>query len=81
MLCSTMYNDAMKRTTIMADEETVERLQALARDRGVSFAEVAREALEQKAREYRPRPKSLGVADSGRRDVSRSAGVGRTPAR
>lgn len=76
-----MYNAVMKRTTIVADEETLARLRALARDRGVSFAEVAREALEEKAGEYRPRPKSLGVGDSGRRDVSRSASVGRTPTR
>jgi hypothetical protein len=76
-----MYNDAMKRTTIMAEESTLERLRALARERGVSFAEVAREALAEKAGEFRPRPKSLGIGDSGRHDVSRSAGVGRTPPR
>ncbi len=71
----------MKRTTIMAQEDTLERLRALARERGVSFAEVAREALDEKAGAFRPRPKSLGVGDSGRRDVSRVAGVGRTPSR
>lgn len=69
------------RTTIMADEGTVRRLRALAEDRGVSFAEVVREAMEDKAREYRPRPKSLGAGSSGRRDVSGKAGVGRTPPR
>ncbi len=56
-----MYNDAMRRTTIMADEETLERLRGLARDRGVSFAEVAREALEAKAKEYRPKPTFIGM--------------------
>jgi hypothetical protein len=71
----------MKRTTIMAEEKTVNRLQDLARDRGVSFAEVVREALEEKAREYRPRPRSLGLFDSGRKDVSTRAGMGRTPPR
>jgi hypothetical protein len=55
----------MKRTTIMAEERTLERLQALARDRGVSFAEVAREALEAKAAEYRPKPTIIGMFDSG----------------
>lgn len=60
-----MHNDVMKRTTIMADEGTLERLQALARDRGVSFAEVAREALEAKAAEYRPRLAIIGMFDGG----------------
>ena len=71
----------MKRTTIVAKEETLKRLQALARERDVSFAEVVREALEEKAGEYLPRPKSLGVGASGRSDISSNAGVGRTPAR
>lgn len=76
-----MYNDTMKRTTVLADDDLIRRLKALARDRGVSFAHVVREALEEKAREHRPRPRSLGVGDSGRRDVSRKAGVGRVPPR
>jgi hypothetical protein len=63
----------MERTTIMADEAVVERLRALARDRGVSFAEVVREALEVKAAEYRPRPRSLGLFSSGRDDGSMAA--------
>ena len=75
------HNDDMKRTTIMADDETLEKLRALAHARGVSFAQVAREALEQKAEEYRPRPSCLGVGSSKRRDVSRYAGVGRTEPR
>lgn len=71
----------MKRTTIVADEQTLERLRALARKRNVSFAEVVREALDDKASEHRPKPKSLGIAGSGRSDVSEKAGVGRTPPR
>ena len=71
----------MMRTTIMADEEIVERLKALARDRGVSFAEIAREALAEKAREYRPKATSLGLGSSRQHDVSGQAGVGRTPPR
>lgn len=55
----------MIRTTVMADEDTMRRLKALARDRGVSVSEVVREALETKAAEYRPRPRSLGIASSG----------------
>ncbi|MEX2274709.1 MAG: CopG family transcriptional regulator [Actinomycetota bacterium] len=69
----------MKRTTVMADEDVLERLRALARERGVSFAEVVREAVEEKADEYRPKPKSLGIGASGRPDVSSVAGVGRSP--
>jgi ribbon-helix-helix CopG family protein len=71
----------VKRTTIMAEESTLERLRALARERGVSFAEVTREALAQKAEEYRPRPKSLGSGQSGKLSVSDHAGVVRTETR
>lgn len=54
----------MKRTTIMAEPEVLDRLRALARDRGSSLAEVVREALEEKARQYRPKPTFLGIASS-----------------
>ena len=63
----------MKRTTIMADEETLGKLRDLARDKGVSFAEVARQALAEKAEELRPRLTSLGTFDSGRSDTSELA--------
>lgn len=69
----------MKRTTIMADEETLERLKALARDHEVSFAQVAREALEEKAAQYRPKPTCLGLFDSGRSDGSELASRGPVP--
>jgi predicted transcriptional regulator len=59
-----MYNDVMERTTIMADDETIERLRLIATERGVSFATVVREALQEKAREYNPRPRSLGAGES-----------------
>lgn len=78
-------NDVMKRTrirtTIMAEPEVLDRLRALARDRGTSLAEVVREALEEKAREYRPKPTSLGIASSGRSDVARTAATERVPPR
>lgn len=67
---NTMHNDAMERTTIMADPEVLDRLRSLARDRGVSLAEVVREALEEKAGEYRPKPRSLGIGASGRSDTA-----------
>lgn len=59
-----MYNEAMKRTTIMADEATVDRLRRLAGQRGVSFAQVVREALEDKAETFAPVPTSLGAGAS-----------------
>ncbi|MBI4730149.1 MAG: hypothetical protein HY775_11755 [Acidobacteria bacterium] len=65
----------------MSDERTLRKLRALAEDRGVSFAQVAREALDQKTAEYRPKPRSIGIGDSGRSDVSSRAGVGRTKPR
>lgn len=71
----------MIRTTIMADAQTLELLRALAEQRGVSFAQIAREALRAKAREYRPRPTCLGAGSSGKTDVSSRAGVGRTEPR
>jgi len=74
-----MYNAAMERTTIMADEAVVERLRALARDRGVSFAEVVREALDVKAAEYRPKPRGMGMFSSSTPDGSEVASEGRIP--
>lgn len=76
-----LHNDAMERTTIMADPEVLRALRALARSRGVSFAEVVREALEQKAKEHWVAPTCMGLGSSGRGDVSSIAGVGRTPPR
>ena len=63
----------MRRTTIVAPEELLERLRRVAADRGISLAAVVREALEEKAQTYRPRPRSLGIGDSGRSDIARRA--------
>jgi hypothetical protein len=43
----------IRRIDLLVDEETLERLKGLARERGVSFTEIAHEALEAKAAEYR----------------------------
>lgn len=43
----------MKRTTIMADEELLERLRAIARVEGLSLAEVIRQGMELRARPQR----------------------------
>lgn len=76
-----MYNEIIRRTTIMADEATLERLKALARDRGVSFAQVVREALEEKALSRRPRPRSLGIGQSAEGATARDVASGRQPPR
>jgi Ribbon-helix-helix protein, copG family len=44
-----MYSDAMKRTTIVAPEELLQRLRAVAREENTSLAEVIRQALEWRA--------------------------------
>ncbi len=71
----------MVRTTVMADQQTLDRLRAVAKDRGVSFATIVREALEDKAKEYRPKPKSLGMGSSGRSDIPTTEATERVPPR
>ena len=71
----------MERTSIMADEATLEMLKTMARDRGVSLAEVVREALEEKARSYRPRPTSLGAGQAPPSRTGAQQGSGRQPPR
>ncbi len=61
----------MRRTTIVASDELIERLRRAAADRGVSMATLIREALEEKAKSYRPRPRSLGIGDSGQTTIAR----------
>ena len=64
----------MKRTTIVAPEELLDRLRRAAAERGVSLATLIREALEEKARTCRPKPRSLGMGASGYTDTARRAG-------
>ncbi|MGH2459937.1 MAG: ribbon-helix-helix protein, CopG family [Chloroflexota bacterium] len=64
----------MKRTTIAAPEEVLDRLRRVAAERGISLATLIREALEDKARTCRPKPRSLGMGDSGRSDTARRTG-------
>jgi len=63
----------MVRTTVMADQLTMNKLKGLARERGVSLATVVREALEEKAMAYLPKPTWIGMFDSG--DTSDVAGT------
>jgi hypothetical protein len=71
----------MVRTTIMASEELLARLRCMAAERGVSMATLIREALEEKARSYRPRPRSLGIGASGYTDTARRTAEERPAAR
>ena len=64
----------LQRTTIVASEELLRRLRTVAAERGTSMAALVREALEEKVAQHRPKPKSLGIGDSGRTDLSRRAG-------
>lgn len=72
----------MRRTTIMADPETLERLRDIAREEGRSLADVIREALE--ARVARPRPPlrflGIGTSEPGTGPTAREVGeVSPTP--
>ncbi len=60
----------MERTTISIPEELHKRLRLIAAERRTSMAALVREALEEKADTYRPKPKSLGIGDSGYTDTS-----------
>ena len=54
----------MRRTTIMAEEDLLAQLQAIARDEGKPLAEVIREALRQRARTPQPPLQSVGTGRS-----------------
>jgi predicted transcriptional regulator len=60
----------MNRTTISLPPELHKRLRVLAAERGVSMATLIREAVEEKAKNLRPKPQSIGAGDSGRTDIS-----------
>lgn len=64
----------MIRTTISIDEETQRRLRRIAAERGISMAAVIREAIDEAVEQHAPKPRSLGVGESGVRDTARIAG-------
>jgi len=64
----------MQRTTIVTPEHLLKRLRQMAAERGTSMAALIREALEEKVGSHRPRPRSLGIGASGRRDTAQQAG-------
>jgi len=57
---------------IQADDELLERARRRAAERGVSIAQIVREALE-KELGGQPAPRSFGSFESGRGDLSRRA--------
>jgi ribbon-helix-helix CopG family protein len=67
----------MKRTTIMADEELLDRLRAAARREGRSLAEIIREGLLWRAERRPARLRFIGAAASSskRTDTARRAGT------
>ena len=64
----------MERTTLSLPEELLHRLRIVAAERGTSMATLVREAVEEKLREHRPRPRSLGVGASGKSDTAHVSG-------
>jgi predicted DNA-binding protein len=63
----------MHRTSLFLDEDTIKRIQKLARARGVSFATLVREALAQyvvEAEPSSPVPSIAGRFASGETDTS-----------
>ena len=61
----------MARTTISVPEELLQRLRLMAAEQRTSIASLVRDALEEKASSYRPRPRSLGIGASGHTDTAR----------
>ena len=60
----------MERTTISLPEELLQRLRLIAAARRTSMAALIREAVEEKVRSNPPKPRSLGMGDSGYTDTS-----------
>jgi hypothetical protein len=71
-----MYNNAVKRTTIVASEDLLERLRDIAQDERVSLAEVIRQGLEWRASqpERQPRFIASGRSTEAPYDTARRAG-------
>ena len=63
----------MERTTISIPDELLKRLRVIAAERGTSIAALVREALDEKVRSYRPRPRSWGIGASGYTDTASKA--------
>jgi predicted transcriptional regulator len=64
----------MERTTLMLPSEVRAKLRRIAAEREVSMATVIREAIDAQVAAARPRPRSLGIGDSGTTDTARRTG-------
>lgn len=69
-----LYNDGMKRTTVMLPEDLKETARKVAAQRRISLGTLIRAALQKEIAAARPKPKSLGIGASGRTDISRRIG-------
>ena len=71
-----MYNEDMKRTTIVADEKIMAEIEAIARAESVSVAHVIREGLRLRIEKERRIPSFIGAGSSQGRTVpsAREAG-------
>ena len=58
------------KTTIVLPNGLYEQIKRVAYERGESMGHVIRDALEKAAYEYQPMPRSLGMGNSGRSDIS-----------
>ena len=66
----------MRRTTVFADDEVLDALLAMARRRGVTLAQITREALAAYVSRHRGKRRRLslvGIGRSGRSDVAERA--------
>jgi hypothetical protein len=70
-----MYNYVMRRTTIVAPEELLDRLRAIAREEDTSFADIVRQGLEWRASHPGKRLRFIGAGRSQEpHDTARQAG-------
>jgi len=68
--------EGMRRTTVFADDEVLDSLLAMARRRGITLAEITREALTAYVSRQRGKRRPLtlaGIGRSGRSDVAERA--------
>jgi hypothetical protein len=65
----------MKRFVLQADDALLDRARDVAHERGVSIAQVVRDALEKELgpTQSRPRSRLIGAFESGERDNARKA--------
>jgi hypothetical protein len=59
-----------QKTTVVLPEHLHARIKRVAAESGESMGEIIREWLEESAARHRPKPKSLGMGNSGRSDIS-----------